>query len=244
VMAAVVGLPTLLGYWFLLLVLTWPAASISAAATSAATGHTSSGAAAGKHSRGVSRLHMKGMSDLVKHVLRLLLAVPGRVVEPPVLLCQQYLDRKGVCGWQCAGLDVWNMAYCWWWPVLREFMKFAIALAAAATTMRWPSMQAMLVLLLVVLASSVSWQVQPGCGTSMNRRLYVASLCVQSLALLVMLLTMQGVNSVVLGWVLLVLALVVALPVLCILFWLAYRCFSAAKQMTLTGHGFIAAELA
>eukprot|EP00775_Hariotina_reticulata_P007554 gene7554-7763_t len=123
--------------------------------------------------------------------------------------------------WQ--GLDVWNMACCWWWPLLRELVKFVIALTAAATTMRGPSMQAMLVLLLVMLASGVSWQ---------------------SMALLVMPLTMQGVNSIVLGWVFLGLALVVVVPVLCILFWLAYRCLSAAKQMALTRHGSIAAGLA
>jgi len=97
-------------------------------------------------------------------------------------------------------------------------VKFALVLAAAATTMRGPGVQAMLVLFLVVLAAVLSWQVQAGCGTTMTRLLSLSYLWLQLFALLVLLLTTPGVDGVVFGGVLLGLLLVLVVQVLLMLF--------------------------
>jgi hypothetical protein len=208
----------------------------------ASAGKSSSSSPATGRISWLTLLHTPG--QVLRQLLRLLLAIPARLLEPPVRLCQQYTQSVGISGMSCAGLGVWNVDSRWWWLLVRELVKFVLVLAAAATTMRGPGMQAMLLLLLVVLAAVLSWQVQAGCGTTMTRLLFVSYLWLQFFALLVLLLTTQGVDGVVFGGVLLGLLVVLVLQVLLMLFGLAYQCLSAGKQMSLFQQSLASAGLA
>lgn len=127
------------------------------------------------------------------------------------------------------------MTWRWWWLPVKELVKLTVVITAVGTSMRGPQLQALAVLLLVVVGTFVTWQVQPGCSTSMERMLFVGWCWLQLLALLVLLLLLPGVRVEVVGGVLLALVLLVMGQCGVVLGALAVRCFAAAAELSRHG---------
>lgn len=162
-------------------------------------------------------------------------SLPGQILEPPVRHCQQHWAHPhGVTGERCAGSGVWN-DWCWYWMPVREIIKVILITAATATAMRAPQVQVLVVLLLVILAAAVSWRVQAGCSTSMNRMRYVAQCWLQLLVLLVLLMTLQGLNADAYGGVVLGLLVLVMGQCAVLLGCLVWRCCVTARELSEVG---------
>lgn len=160
-----------------------------------------------------------------------LIGVSTRVFEPPVRYCQRHWTQPaGITGKTCAGLGVWNECCCCWLPA-RELVKLALVAAAAGSSLRAPQVQALVMLLLVILAAALSWRVQAGCSTSMNRMQYAAYCWLQLLMLFVLLMMLQGVNADAYGAVVLGLLVVVLGQCGVLLGCLVWRCCVTAREL-------------
>lgn len=129
---------------------------------------------------------------------------------------------------------MWN-DWCWYWIAVREIIKIITVTAAAATAMRAPQVQVLAVLLLVILAAAVSWRVQAGCSTSMNRMQYVAYCWLQLLVLLVLLMTLQGLNADGYGGFMLGLLVLVMAQCGILFACLVWRCCVTARKLSEAG---------
>lgn len=132
-----------------------------------------------------------------------------------------------------AGQGVWNIHYRWWWSLVREMLKLCIILAACWTSVRISSpAQALVSLMLVVVASALCWGAQVGCSTSMERLLFVQFLWLQALALLVLVQSLPGINYIVFAAVLLAVLAVMVLQGAFALGCLVWRCVVAGREMS------------
>jgi hypothetical protein len=154
-------------------------------------------------------------------------------IEKYVRKCQVHTVKRGVNGLQCAGLAVWNVQWRWWWLLLREVLKFVVILTAGCTSMRQPpQVQALLVTMMVAFTCFLTWQLMVGCTTSMERLLFTQCCWLQLLALLVLLLTLPGLNWSGLGFVLLLMILLKVLQDALMLALLVWRCVAAGRELS------------
>lgn len=211
--AAVIGIPMLVGYWMLLLTLAWPAQH----APGARQQNTSSSAW-----RAVQWFWI----NVKRACLQVLL-----LLEPAVRACQQCTSRVGVSGASCAALGVWNVEWRWWWLVSREILKLALVVVATVTSLRGPGAQARVMLLLVVVAAALSWRAQAGCGTSMNQVQFVMYSWLQLLALLVVVPSMVGIDATAFGGFLVALMALVMLQCAFVIGCLVVRCISICQEV-------------
>lgn len=172
------------------------------------------------------------LAALHRLLLGMLVVPVQHLLEPLVRRLQRSTRARGLSGAGCAGLGVWNAEYRWWWWCVRELVKLAIVLVATELSLRAPLAQAMVVLLLVVLAAAASWQVQACNGTSMERLQYVSFCCLQGLAVLALLPVMPLVHTGVLGACILAVLAAMMVQSLVMLSLLVWRCVVAAKKMT------------
>uniref|UniRef100_A0A383W6K3 Right handed beta helix domain-containing protein n=1 Tax=Tetradesmus obliquus TaxID=3088 RepID=A0A383W6K3_TETOB len=253
VVAAAVGLPVLLAYLWLLLVLAWPEAGSEAGeegkgnAAAAASAQTQQqqqqqqlGGRAGRRRRG--RQQPAGSSSkpasscwlmlackaLSARLQKALLQPALQALEAAVRRCQTLANRVGVSGVECAGAGVWGV---WWWMVVIQLIKFAIVVLVTATSMRWPRSQALVLLLAVVWVAALSWKVRPCSNTSMERMQFIMLCWLQLLMLGIVLLSVAGLNVAVYAAVLLVLVLLAAALVCFVLVGLVVSCWVGLRAM-------------
>jgi hypothetical protein len=199
-----------------------PSTATAAAAAAAAPGSSSRG----KKTRGL-------FATLWWFIWGLPVSIALRTVEKYVRKCQVHTVKRGVNGLQCAGLAVWNVQWRWWWLLLRELLKFAVIITANSTSMRQPpQVQALLVVMMVAFACFLTWQLMVGCTTSMERLLFTQCCWLQLLALLVLLLTLPGLNWSALGFVLLLLIVLKVLQDALMLALLVLRCVMAGRELS------------
>jgi hypothetical protein len=125
----------------------------------------------------------------------------------------------------------------WWWLPVKELVKLTIVITATASQMRAPHIQALVVLLLVVLAGCLNWNAQPGCSTSMERLLFAGYCWLQLLALMLLVLLLPGVRVGVAGGFLLGVVLLVMGQCGVVIGGLVVRCFAAAGELSKAGRG-------
>jgi hypothetical protein len=250
-LAAVLGVPALLWYGFALLVLAWPPGAAAAAAAGGGdkdahtNGDGSSTTAALQHplaaalyDRRVRAAVQRPPSALLRAARRTAAALGRALVRPLarlVCLCHARTQAAGVHGSAVAGLDVWNASWRWWWLPLREAVKVVLLVVSIACSARASAMQAPAVAAAVVVASMLTWCLQPGCSTSMNWLLYVMYCSWTLLTLLVLVLAIPGVSGAALGGVLLGLMAASLLGYAAIVAGsLVWRCLQTAKSAWLT----------
>jgi hypothetical protein len=209
----------------------------STVAASTAASPTAAAAAAPSDASGISSSSSRKPRGLFGKLWWFVWGLPCsillRVTEKYVRKCQVHTVKRGVNGLQCAGLAVWNVQWRWWWLLLREVLKFAVILTAGVTSMRQPpQVQALLVTMMVAFACFLTWQLMVGCTTSMERLLFTQCCWLQLLAVLVLLLTLPGLNWSGLGFVLLVLILLKVLQDALMLALLVWRCVAAGRELS------------
>jgi hypothetical protein len=161
------------------------------------------------------------------------LCLAVKVLRPSALAFQSWGQPRGISGVSVVGLGVWNIPYRWWWLLVRELLKFCIVLAACCTSIRASSQtQALVVFMLVVVASAICWGAQVGCSTSMERLLFAQLLWLQALALLVLVQVLPGMNGAVFGAVLLAVLAVMVLQGGFALGCLVWRCIVASREVS------------
>jgi hypothetical protein len=129
------------------------------------------------------------------------------------------------------------MTWRWWWLPVKELVKLTIVITATGSAMRAPHIQALLVLLLIVLAGFVAWNAQAGCSTSMERMQFAGYCWLQLLALLLLVLLLLGVRVGVAGGVVLALVLLVMGQCWVVIGGLVVRCIAAAGELAQAGRG-------
>lgn len=223
--ALLVGVPLLLGYWLLLLVLACPAADAAADAPAEAP------APAGQERQQAADTPAVTPASPARRRGAQLLAAERRLLWPLVRRLQPRMAAARVSASACAGMPVWNARWCWAWLPVRELLKLCVLLPVALLALRAPPVQALVTLLLVVADAALAWAVRPGCGTSMERLLYTGHMWMQALALLVLLLALPGLHTGAVGGVLLGLVALLALQAAALLARLAWHCVVALRNL-------------